>query len=134
DVFSAGKADWLRQGKDATIITYGAVTPACIEAWQLLKDAGKSVGVLNMASLLPMDEEAVLAAAAIGPIVTVEDHHVDTGLGASVAVTLLDKGLAPKLKRLGVKQYGGSGSPADLYRQQGLDGESIAQTVEELLA
>ncbi|MCI5127457.1 MAG: transketolase, partial [Candidatus Electrothrix sp. AUS3] len=126
-------ADWLRQGTEATIITYGAVTPACIEAWQLLKDAGKSVGVLNMASLIPLDEQAIAEAAAIGPIVTVEDHHVDTGLGASVAVTLMDKELSPKLRRLGVKQYGGSGSPADLYKQQGLDGVSIAATVQELL-
>ncbi|MCI5223640.1 MAG: hypothetical protein D3924_13455, partial [Candidatus Electrothrix sp. AR4] len=133
-VFTAGQADWLRKGTDATIITYGAVTPACIEAWKLLKDAGKSVGVLNMASLLPMDEEAVLEAAAIGPIITVEDHHVETGLGASVAVALVERGLAQKLRRLGVKQYGGSGKPADLYKQQGLDGESIARTVQELLS
>jgi transketolase len=80
-----------------------------------------------------LDEEAVAKAAAIGPVVTVEDHHADTGLGASVAVTLMDKGLSPKLRRLGVTQYGGSGSPADLYKQQGLDGASIAATVQELL-
>ena len=132
-VFTPGKADWLRQGTDATIITYGAVTPACIEAWQLLKDAGKSVGVVNMASLIPLDEQAVAEAAAIGSIITVEDHHVDTGLGASVATTLLDNGLVPKMKRLGVRHYGGSGSPADLYKQQGLDGASIAATVQTLL-
>ncbi|TAA73850.1 MAG: transketolase [Candidatus Electronema aureum] len=132
-VFTPGQADWLREGTDATIITYGALTPACIEAWKLLKQAGKSVGVLNMASLLPLDKDAVLAAAKRGPIVTVEDHHVETGLGASAAAVLIDKGLAPKMKRLGVKQYGGSGKPSDLYKQQGLDAESIAKTVLELL-
>ena len=131
--FTPGKADWLRRGTDATIITYGAVTPACMSAWQILQDAGKSVGVLNMASLLPMDADAVIEAAGIGPIVTVEDHHVDTGLGSSVSVALLEQGIAPKLKRLGVKHYGGSGKPADLYKQQGLDGESIARTVKELI-
>ena len=131
--FTAGKADWLRRGSDATIITYGAVTPACIEAWQTLKEAGKSVGVLNMASLIPLDEDAVIEAAGIGPIITVEDHHIETGLGASVAVALLEKGLAPKMKRLGVAQYGGSGKPADLYQQQGLDGVSIARSVQELV-
>ncbi|CAK8717678.1 transketolase [Candidatus Electronema aureum] len=132
-VFTPGQADWLREGTDATIITYGALTPACIEAWKLLKQAGKSVGVLNMASLLPLDKDAVLAAAKRGPIVTVEDHHVETGLGASAAAVLIDKGLAPKMKRLGVKQYGGSGKPSDLYKQQGLDAESIAKTVLELI-
>ncbi|MGX9725776.1 MAG: transketolase [Candidatus Electronema sp. VV] len=132
-VFTPGKADWLREGTDATIITYGALTPACIEAWKLLKQAGKSVGVLNMASLLPLDKDAVLAAAKRGPIVTVEDHHVETGLGASVATVLIDNGLAPKMKRLGVKQYGGSGKPSDLYKQQGLDAESVAKTVLEMI-
>ena len=129
-VFTPGHADWLRCGPDATIITYGALTPACIEAWELLKKAGKSVGVLNMASLLPLDKEAVLSAARkSGAIVTVEDHHVETGLGASVATVLLDNGLAPKMQRLGVQRYGGSGKPSDLYKQQGLDAESIAKTV-----
>jgi transketolase len=132
-VFTPGQADWLREGTDATIITYGALTPACIEAWKLLKQAGKSVGVLNMASLLPLDKDAVLAAAKRGPIVTVEDHHVETGLGASAAAVLIDNGLAPKMKRLGVQQYGGSGKPSDLYKQQGLDAESIAKTVLELI-
>jgi transketolase len=131
--FTPGKADWLRHGTDATIIAYGSVTPACMEAWQILKDAGKSVGVLNMASLLPLDVEAVVEAAGIGPIVTVEDHHIDTGLGASVATALLEQGATATLKRLGVKYYGGSGKPADLYKQQGLDGVSIAGTVEKLV-
>ena len=133
-VFRPGKADWLRQGAEATIITYGALTPACIKAWEILKEAGKSVAVLNMASLLPLDTEAVLEAAKTGVIVTAEDHHAETGLGASVAATLLDHGLAPKLKRLGVRQYGGSGKPAELYQQQGLDAESIAQAVLELIS
>ena len=132
-VFTPGKADWLRRGSDATIITYGAVTPACMEAWKILTDAGKSVGVLNMASLIPLDEEAVVEAAAVGPIVTVEDHHVETGLGASVAVLLQEKGKTCRLKRLGVRHYGGSGKPADLYKQQGLDGQSIAATLSEML-
>jgi transketolase len=66
-------------------------------------------------------------------VVTVEDHHVETGLGASVAAVLLDNGLAPKMKRLGVMQYGGSGAPADLYKQQGLDAESVAKTVLALI-
>ncbi len=132
-VFTPGKADWLRQGTEAAIITYGALTPACIKAWEMLQAAGRSVAVLNMASLLPLDVEAVLAAAKTGVIVTAEDHHAETGLGASVATTLLDHGLAPKLKRLGVRHYGGSGKPAELYQQQGLDAESIAKTVLELL-
>lgn len=131
--FIPGKADWLRRGSDLTIVTYGALAPAAVEAWQLLKDKGISAGVLNMASLIPLDEESLVEAAAIGPILTVEDHHINSGLGVSAATALMDRGLAAKLKRLGVREYGSSGKPAELYAFQGLDAESIAARAEKLL-
>ncbi len=132
--FTPGKADWLRRGSDATIITYGALTPACMQAWKVLKEEGYSVGVLNMASLVPLDIESILEAAEIGPLVTVEDHHVQTGLGASVAVVLMDNGKFCTLRRLGVHRYGSSGKPAELYAAQGLDATSIAGVARELIA
>lgn len=131
--FEPGKADWLREGDDATIITYGALTPTCMEAWKLLSDQNKSVGVLNMGSISPLDKEAVLKAAGRGPVITVEDHHIDTGLGAMVAIILIEGSKTVPFKRLGVKQYGGSGKPSDLYANQGLDAESIAKTVLDVI-
>ena len=131
--FTPGKADWLRRGKDLTIVTYGALAPTVIDAWKLLKDADVSAGVLNMASLIPLDEDSLVEAAGIGPILTVEDHHVNTGLGASAAMALMDKGIAAKMKRLGVSHYGSSGKPADLYAEQGLDAQSIATSARELI-
>jgi len=131
--FTPGKGDWLRRGTDATILTYGALTPVCMEAWQMLVREDYSVGVLNMASLIPLDEDAVLEAAEIGPLLSVEDHHVETGIGASIAMTLLDKGCAVPLKRLGVSRYGASGKPAELYADQGLDAASIAAAVKSLI-
>jgi len=131
--FQPGKADWLRRGAEATVITYGALTPAVMDAWALLAGEGKSVGVLNMASLAPLDRDAVLEAAAIGPIVTVEDHHIDTGLGAMVALVLAESGKSVPFKRCGVQGYGGSGQPAELYAKQGLDAGSIAAAVKGLL-
>ncbi len=132
-VFTPGKGDWLRRGDAATIITYGAVTPKVIDAWQILKDEGISVGVINMASLLPLDNDILIEAAGKGPVITVEDHHVDTGLGVSAAAVFMDAGVTTKMKRLGVHQYGGSGKPAELYAQQGLDAVSIAKSVKDML-
>jgi transketolase len=132
-IFQAGKADWLRHGKEATIITYGSLTPAVMKAWAILTKEGKSVGVLNMASLVPLDKDAVLEAAKLGPIVTVEDHHIDTGLGAMVALVLAESGKSIPFKRCGVQFYGGSGQPAELYTRQGLDAPSIAAVVKGLL-
>jgi len=132
-VFTPGKADWLRRGTDLTLVTYGSLTPAVLEAWKILREHGVSAGVLNMASLIPLDVESLMAAAAAGPILTVEDHHVETGLGASAAVALMDRGVPAKMRRLGVRHYGSSGKPSELYASQGLDPLSIAQTAREML-
>lgn len=131
--FVPGKADWLRRGKDVTIVTYGALAPTAVAAWKLLQDKGISAGVVNMASLIPLDEESLAEAAAIGPILTVEDHHVESGLGVSAATALMDRGITARMKRLGVSRYGSSGKPAELYASQGLDAESIAREAERLL-
>ncbi|MDA8165926.1 MAG: transketolase, partial [Desulfobacteraceae bacterium] len=131
--FRPGKGDWLRRGGKGTIVTYGAVTPNALAAWQLLREEGIAVGVLNMASLLPVDREALIEAARSGPVLTVEDHHVDTGLGAIAGMVLAEAGIAAKLRRLGVSRYGASGKPADLYASQGLDGKGIAAAFKKLL-
>jgi transketolase len=133
-IFAPGKGDWLRRGDAATIVTYGAVTPSVMEAWRILQEDGISVGVINMASLLPLDKDILLEAATKSPIMTVEDHHVDTGLGVSAATVLMEAGIGTKLRRLGVHHYGGSGKPAELYAEQGLDAASIAESLKELIA
>ena len=132
--FQPGKADVLRQGEAATMITYGAMVPRVLQAYELLKEDGISVSVLNMASIRPLDEEAIVSAAKRGPILVVEDHVSETGLGALVARTLALHGVATKLVLKGVSRYGSSGKPDDLYREQGLDPESLAAEVKKLLA
>ncbi|MEN8256686.1 MAG: transketolase [Thermodesulfobacteriota bacterium] len=131
--FTPGKGDWVRTGNSGTIITYGAVTPNVMEAWQKLKDEGVDVGVLVMASVAPVDKDAIIEAVKKGPVLTVEDHHVDTGLGSIVATVIADNGLAATFKRLGVTRYGASGKPADLYAAQGLDGAGIVKSFKEML-
>jgi len=123
--FTPGKGDWLRRGEAGTIITYGALVPNVLAARERLAAQGVQVGVLNMASLIPLDVESILAAANQGPVLTVEDHHVDTGLGAMVALTLAEHRISVPFGRLGVKKYGSSGKPADLYAEQNLDPRGI---------
>jgi transketolase len=131
--FRIGKGDWLRRGHKGTIITYGALVPYAMIAWQRLQEEGIAVGVLNMASLLPVDRQAVIEAAKTGPVLTVEDHHVDTGLGAMAGMILAEEGIATPFRRLGVSRYGASGKPADLYADQGLDPDGIIKAMKELL-
>lgn len=132
-VFSPGRADLLRQGETATIITFGSMVPRAIKAWEILKAEGISVSVLNMASLRPLDEETIIEAGKKGPILVAEDHVVETGLSALVAKTLAKYGISTKLAFKGVKRYGSSGKPDDLYREQGLDPESLVVALKELL-
>ncbi len=131
--FQPGKADLLREGTQATIIGCGSVMPNVLAAAEMLEKAGKSVAVVNMASIKPVDEQAILDAADRGPIVTVEDHIATTGLGGITARVMAMHGKAQRLVTLGVTRYGASGKPADLYADQGLDAEGIRKTVEKLL-
>ncbi len=132
-IFRPGHGDWLRRGRDATIITYGSAVPHVLKAWSILASGGISVGVLNMASLKPLDRQAILDAARIGPLITVEDHVVYTGLGSMVAGVLVEAQIGQRLLPLGVTHYASSGRPIDLYRIQGLDSKSIAEGVRDLV-
>ncbi len=131
--FEPGRADWVRKGTAGTIITYGSLTANVMAAWQTLKDAGIAVAVLMVASISPLDRQSITAAAQAGPLLTVEDHHVDTGIGAIVATVLAEEKISTPFKRLGVTRYGSSGKPADLYAEQGLDGRGIAAAFQEML-
>ncbi len=133
-VFTPGKADWLRRGTDLTFITYGAVVPQVMKAQAMLREQGFTAGVLNMASIKPLDEGAILQAAEIGPIITVEDHLTHTGLGAMAAGVLARGAVAQKLVTLGVTFYGSSGKPLDLYRKQGLDADSLVEKAKTVLS
>ena len=131
--FVPGKADILRQGKDITFITYGSLVTQVLEAYEILKEKGISAQVINMASLKPIDEKAIIEAAKKGPIITVEDHIAKTGLGSLVAQVLIKNSIITKLVTCGVEKYGSSGKPIDLYREQGLDAQSLAKKAMEIL-
>ncbi len=92
EAFELGRARWLRQGKDAVILSYGAVGPAALEAARTLTRQGIETGVADMRFAKPIDEEAVRSALSesrqeMGCVVTVEDHTLAGGFGAAVLET-----------------------------------------------
>jgi transketolase len=127
--FRYGRADLLRNGKDAAIITAGGMVYRAIRAWEILKQKGIEVQILNLSCLSDLDTEAVLRSAGTGTIITYEDHHVQTGLGSLVGNVLAEHGLPVRFRKMGITRYGSSGKPDDLYRMQGLDVDSLVQTV-----
>ncbi len=128
--FEPGKADRLRKGKHGAILTYGSLVGHALKARdELAGKHGIEVAVLNFASIKPLDVTAIEEAAATGLVITAEDHQVDTGLGARVATVIAERGLTCGFRRLGVKKYGVSGTPEELYRLEGINWEGMVQTV-----
>jgi len=132
--FRPGKADVIVEGTDAVVIAMGTMVPYCQRAVAELNAAGLSVGLVAMSCPKDPDVEAIKAAAKTGVLVTCEDHNVWTGLGASVAETLALSGIACKLEMLGVRRYASSGTPDDLYAEQGIDPASVVAAVKRLVA
>lgn len=132
--FEFGKADWLRNGSDGVIACFGPTVYRALEAQKLLKEAGKSVAVVNFGSLKPIDREAVRKAAQTGFILSAEDHAAHCGLGASIAQVLGEEGLVCKTKRLGATFYGASGTPDALFDEQGMSPNGIKDAMLELLS
>ncbi len=129
--FQYGKADLIRNGDQASIVTTGSMVFRAVEAWRKLKEKGVEVQVLNISCLSDLDLDAILKAAHTGRLITYEDHHVQTGLGSLIANVIAEHGLPVRLRKLGITRYGSSGKPEDLYRMQGLDVDSLVNVVME---
>ncbi|HEX6607560.1 MAG TPA: transketolase C-terminal domain-containing protein, partial [Chloroflexia bacterium] len=100
--FTIGKAALLREGRDITLITNGVLVPRALEAAEMLAREGVQARVLNMSTVRPLDQAAVLAAAAeTGGIVTAEEHTVFGGLGSAVAEVVVQHRPVP-MRILGV--------------------------------
>lgn len=133
--FEIGKAITMREGKDVAIIAAGLPVASAMEAAEKLAAEGIEARVIDMHTIKPLDEAAVLRAAKeIGKIVTVEEHSVIGGLGSAVAEVLAEQCTA-KLKRVGIyDRYTESGPAEALIHHYGLDGEGVYSAVKAFLA
>ena len=130
--FQIGKGEIVKDGTDVAIIANGLmVYEALVAAEELAKD-GIEAMVINMATIKPLDEELVLAAAKkCGKIVTCEEHSVIGGLGEAVCSLLAEK-LPTPVKRIGVNdEFGHSGPAVKLLEQFGLCASNIVAVTKE---
>ena len=132
--FEIGKAITLREGKDVTIIASGLTVAESLEAAKMLAEDGIDAGVINMHTIKPLDEAAVLEAASkTGKVVTVEEHSVIGGLGSAVCDVVAAAQTA-KVMKIGIYDvFGESGPAAQLIKKYGLDAESIYKKVKEFV-
>jgi transketolase len=137
--FEIGKAYAVKDGKDATIIATGYMVTEAIRAVELLEKDGLDVGVVNMSTLKPLDEEAVIKAAEeTGAIVTAENNSIIGGLGEAVAAVLAEN-LPTPLVRVGIEdEFSQSGKITDevdeLKVHFALGAEDLAVSVKECIA
>ena len=135
--FELGKSRRLRDGDEATILTYGTTAAAALSAAEMLAHQGVEVGVVAARFAKPIDREMVRSALLGGrAVVTVEDHSVTGGFGSAVLETAQELGLnASRLIRIGmpVDHFVAHGSRAGQLAECGMDATGIAAAVQRLL-
>lgn len=132
--FEVGKANLLREGSDVTLIANGTLTHRIARAAEILAERGIKARVLNMATVRPIDETAIIAAAnETGAIVTAEEHSIFGGLGSAVAEVVVDHAPVP-MKRLGVPGiFAPTGSAEFLLDEFGMAPTAIADAAAALI-
>jgi transketolase len=132
--FEIGKAVMLNEGTDVTIIATGHLVWKAIEAGEKLAEAGISAEIINIHTIKPLDEDAVLRSVRkTGCVVTAEEHQMNGGLGDSISQLLVRKHPAP-LEMVAVNDsFGESGTPDQLMIKYGLDATNIVEAVNKVL-
>lgn len=134
DRFTIGRGEVMREGADATIIAYGIMVHAALVAAESLAADGVSCRVVNMATVSPLDDDVVLAAAReTGALVSAEDHLLQGGLGSAVA-RLLASSLPTPVEMVGLTGYAQSGDPQALLERYGLTPTDVADAVRRAIS
>lgn len=132
--FEIGKAVTLNEGTDVTIIATGHLVWEALEAAEALEAKGISAEVINIHTIKPLDEEAILKSVAkTGCVVTAEEHNILGGLGESVARTLTLNNPAPQEFVAVNDSFGESGTPDQLMEKYKLNDTAIVEAVEKVI-
>ncbi|MBB1139352.1 transketolase family protein [Myroides sp. WP-1] len=129
--FEIGKAVLLQEGKDVTIIATGHLVWEALLAAETLEGKGISAEVINIHTIKPLDEEAILRSVAkTGCVVTAEEHNFLGGLGESVARVLALNSPLPQEFVAVQDTFGESGTPDELMEKYGLKATNIVEKAE----
>lgn len=127
-------AEVLKDGKDVSIFATGLMVHQALSCAEILSNSGLEAEVVNVASIKPLDKEAIVSSAKKCKIaVTIEEHSVINGLGAQIS-SLLSENFPIPVKILGIEdRFGVSGKPDELLKFFGLDPETIAEKIKRFL-
>lgn len=132
--FVIGKAQIISEGKDVSIFACGHMVWKAVEAGKILEEKGYSVEVINIHTIKPLDEEAIIASIRKTKCaVTVEEHNVIGGMGESVA-SVAARNFPVPFEVIGTKDtFGESGKPVELLKKYGLDTPNIVEAAEKVM-
>ncbi len=133
--FEIGKAVLLQEGKDVSIFATGHLVWKAIEAIEILEEKGISAELINIHTIKPLDDAAILKSVAKTKcVVSAEEHQMNGGLGDSIAQLLSRNAPAPQ-EFVAVKDsFGESGTPDQLMTKYGLDANNIVEAVMKVIA
>ncbi|WP_299097459.1 transketolase family protein [uncultured Winogradskyella sp.] len=132
--FEIGKAVKLTDGNDVTIVATGHLVWEALEAAKTLNDNGISAEVINIHTIKPLDDKAILdSVSKTGCIVTAEEHNYLGGLGESVARVLVQHKPTPQEFVATKDTFGESGTPAQLMDKYGLNSSAIQEAVKKVI-
>lgn len=133
--FEIGKALQLTEGSDVTIAATGHLVWEALEASKILDAEGISVEVINIHTIKPLDEEAILQSVAkTGCLVSAEEHNFLGGLGESIARVLALHNPTPQEFVATNDTFGESGTPAQLMDKYGLNANAIVKAAKKVIA
>jgi len=130
EIFEIGKALKLQEGKDVTIVATGHLVWEALQAAETLNEQGISAEVINIHTIKPLDDEAILnSVSKTRCIVTAEEHNFLGGLGESVARVLATNNPTPQEFVATQDTFGESGTPEQLMEKYGLNANAICKAV-----
>lgn len=133
--FEIGKAVHLQEGNDVTLIATGHLVWEALQAAKTLYEAGVSAEVINIHTIKPLDDKAILESVAkTGCVVTAEEHNFLGGLGESVARVLSQNHPAPQEFVATQDTFGESGTPAQLMAKYGLNAAAIVEAAQKVIS
>jgi transketolase len=130
--FEIGGSRTLRDGDDVAIVAAGITVHEALKAADMLAEDGTEARVIDLYSIKPLDERTLRALAM--PVITVEDHFPEGGLGEAVLAALADSEERPRVVCLAVREMPHSGKPAELLSAAGIDAEHIADAARQLVS
>ena len=133
--FEIGKALKLNEGRDVTIVATGHLVWEALKAAEILEGRGISAEVIDMHTIKPLDEKAVLDSVAVtGCLVSAEEHNIKGGLGESIASVLVRNNPVPQEFVAVMDTFGESGTPSELMDKYHLNAEAIVTKAERVIS